>query len=73
MTEQTATKATMKVVIVPVRHEAGTRVTRTAARAFLVPRTRDMERGDEGCAHTHGHKTVEAAITCGKKMWSLLP
>jgi hypothetical protein len=62
-----------KVVIAPVVHEASGRVTRTTARAYLVPRERDLQVGDTGCEHTHGHKTVDAARRCGVAMWNNLP
>lgn len=66
-----ATQRTAKVVITPVVHESHGRTTRTTAIANLA----DRASGEifQTCPHTHGHKTVQAAVTCGTALWHKLP
>lgn len=66
------TREGTKVVIAPVTHESHGRVTRTTARAYLGLRDGSNDYV-EGCEHSHGHKTVEAAKRCGVAMWKRLP
>lgn len=65
------TQGSAKVVITPVVHESHGRVVRKTAMANLA----DRATGEifETCSHTHGHKTVRAAIECGTALWKKLP
>jgi hypothetical protein len=65
------TQSTAKVLLVPVDHFVGARLSRRQWAASLAERSSDEP--TEWCQHSHGHKTIAAAKSCGVQMWNQLP
>lgn len=65
------TQSTAKVIVTPMHHESHGRVTRRTWVAGLTQR--DSDKAAELCEHTvEGHRTIAAAVRCGKVMWRRL-
>ena len=77
MTSTELTQSTAKVVVRPILHESHGRVTRRTWWAAVEPRTYAGETSSPdgiGCGHTsEGHRTTDAAVTCGTRIWKGLP
>ena len=67
------TRRTAKVVVTPIWHDAGGRITRRTWAANIAPSDDEADESLTRCEHSMGHRTTEAAVACGTAMWKQLP
>lgn len=64
------TRATTKIVVIPVDHFSGPRFSRRTWAAKIT--LRDDEQTKIMCGHVN-HPTTDAAAKCGTRLWNALP
>ncbi len=67
------TRENSKVVLSPIDHFSGPRFSRRSWRAALDFRFEPGTSSELECEHRMGHRTVDAAKSCGISMWKKLP